>query len=785
MIRRPAPRRRPVWATVVVGTWWAWCGASTAQAQAVAPPSILAVDLATAPTASVALPVADQIALGVPVCGVQGAPWASASADGDGIQVDRAGFAPAWLRIELGRRESGRRSCAMPTTLRAWIGPGGWLPASESAATVLPESGMVEVRATSVDAYDLVAHRRGTVLARGECMGGRTCALQLDETLIGAWLRAASDVELQLWPHDVPADVGQSLPALHDGTAFLARETWNVASIRYALVHPLLQTRTIDGTAERTLFPVTVPMAVADVSCKFARCAMTPQGLEVYAVDPTSLRVQVRLELRPDVQRVVAGKLARSETFSLEVQRCAIRLPSDAPLLAGVSNHAYVLAVSKECVSGDLRELQIGTQPPTTAWVRGELQSRDRGYRAFEIVFAEVPERVGHLELLLRRADAVGTTLAAARVPIASDFQPVGIRLEANELGALDFIPRNRAAKLEIVFASPRWAKEITVVARPGFYTIGDDGKSIRGAATGTGAVPLRLAYAPAALRELLGRRAPVAIFETAARFSVRTMNVPLPLTRPAAEGKGAIVRVACPGRGDTGVHEIRDVTPGRTVSIAYEDRFGCRLVLDRSAIPEEAGEQRLRVKAPGVDEVITLSGRPGTLEIAIPVGSREEFDAIDIVVAHEYTGAHYDFSPRQRLGADAAWHLILGDRSFRASVGTAMPTGLFRFDSAGGKGAVAFSAGGLARVSWLYKEGREFPIGLDVGVLGTSLSSDPQLSLVAGLGFSVPVLNANTSLQASFNLHAWVEFSPTRNSGPIAFLFGPSFAVGRFSTNL
>jgi len=57
---------------------------------------------------------------------------------------------------------------------------------------------------------------------------------------------------------------------------------------------------------------------------------------------------------------------------------------------------------------------------------------------------------------------------------------------------------------------------------------------------------------------------------------------------------------------------------------------------------------------------------------------------------------------------------------------------------------------------------------------------------MVLGVGLSIPVLNPDTALQASFNIHAWFELSPTRNGSgeqPVAFLFGPSFTIGRFST--
>ena len=153
-----------------------------------------------------------------------------------------------------------------------------------------------------------------------------------------------------------------------------------------------------------------------------------------------------------------------------------------------------------------------------------------------------------------------------------------------------------------------------------------------------------------------------------------------------------------------------------------------------------------------------------------------------------DYSSGDYDFSPEQDIGAESRYQLVLGNRSFSVSVSTSMPTGLFRFGTDQQRDSLALSAGGLLRFVWLYKEGRPFPLGADIGLLGTGINDEPHLSLVGGLSLSVPVLNANTVLETSFNLHAWFEYSPTRSStgvSPWALLFGPSFAVGKFSTNL
>lgn len=743
----------------------------------------VAVDLPNAPTMTVVVPVAETIAVGGSICELQGPSWVRDGGDGT-LRVDRAAFFPAWVRLRVGKR-----GCVGAPMRSLYVTRGRLSAAVEPTGTVLAEASLLEVDAPDLEGYDIVLLDRERVVQRTRCMGRRTCSAELRPEWLPSWLREGRTLRALLWPSAIPLTVGEGLPVIHDGAGWLAGTGFEVRTVRYEFLRPLLGATRVDGHSERTILPLTLPEALAAVRCRNARCALTSEGLEVFAVDAASLAVQVRLELRAEAVRVIGGRQVSKETSELEVVRCVMRLPEDTPLLGGVEGHGFAVALARDCLPAEANDLEVKTFPPTTAWVRGEGRSKDRAFRVFEIVFEKVPERISHLELTLRRSGPTGATLAAARVPVAQDFQPVGVRLDVGELGTADFLPRNRVAKVHLAFADPRWARDIRVVDRPGFYAVKDGGASLTGAPAATGSVPLRLVYAPAAMARMLRRAEPIAVFDTIARYPVRTLNVPLPLAgrkaRTLENGRKVaaqppVVRVYC-RKDDRDV----EIAPGRTASIAYEDRFGCRLVIDRNAIPTAAGEQRLRVRAPGLNEVITVSGRADAVELAITVDDREEFDVVHISVAHEYTGAHYDFSPRQSLGAEASWHLVLGDRSFRASVGTAMPTGLFRFGSDSSKGAVAFSAGGLARVHWLYKEGREFPIGIDFGILGTGLSSDPQLSVVTGLGFSVPVLNANTSLQASFNLHAWFEYSPTRTQGRTAFLFGPSFAVGKFSTNL
>lgn len=754
-----------------------------------APPAVISIPLPQRVTQDVAVPFATRLDVGTTICSVDGPPWVQSTRDRY-LELDADRFFPAWIRLRLARAGAGRRGCHNPTTARVFVYERAVPRAPDAAAIALPDAGVIEITSADLSGHSVVLLKGAVVVGVTRCLGKRRCTAPVPSALLPRWLEPSRDLRLLLWPAAVPLATGDVPPALFDARGPTRLAALTVDAVRFQLDQPLIAATELDGHADRSVIPLSMPEAVIAVRCKYARCALTAAGLEVYSIDAARLKVRIRLELRPQVVRMIGGRAASTEAFWLKVVRCAIRVPGDAPLLGGVESHSYAVALSRDCLPAQTTDLKVHTFPPTTAWIRGERKSRDRAFRVFEIMFAVVPERISSLELTLRRADHAATTLATVRVPVTRDYQPVGVRLDVGELGSADFVPRNRVADLRLAWVDPRFRRDIQVIDRPGFYTVQDNGTRITGATAATGSVPLRLAYAPAALTRLLRRAEPIAVFDTIARYPVRTLNIPLPLTgrtarvasarHPARTALPAIVRVYCK-RGEDDV----EVPPGSTFAIAHEDRFGCRLVIDRSAIAPSAGDQRLRIRAPGLNEVITVGARQDTVELAIPVGNREEFALLSVSAAHEYTGAHYDFSPRQSLGAEAAWHIVLGDRSFRASVGTAMPTGLFRFGAAADKGAVAFSAGGLARVNWLYREGREFPIGLDFGVLGTGLSSDPQLSFVTGLGFSVPVLNANTSLQASFNLHAWFEYSPTRTMSRTGFLFGPSFTVGKFSTSL
>ena len=741
--------------------------------------------------------VSEQIPLSGEVCGVDGAAWVTVAADRRGLVVDTTRATPGWIGL---RMAPPGKDCAEATPVRLFLG--GHIVASrpEAALSVHAESRIAEVRSPTLEGHDLLAVRSGRVVDKVRCVGGTACALQLRTPFLRSWL-LRDDAALLLWPSAIPLRPGDPMPELQDAAGRRSPgETLALSDGTLEFHRPLVSPRELNIAADRATIPLALPEAVADVRCWRARCARTDEGIEVYAFDPDAPSVRVQLRLAPGCARWEAGQPRDRDVVELPLVRCAMEPAAPVPLLEGVANHRYFIAIARDCFARTPSALELTTQPPTYAYVRSEVASSSAAWRLFEVMFEKVPMGVRSLELTVVHRDAVRTRLGALPIPVAGGFRPTRVRVELPQMGLVDFLPSNRDARVRLAFDEERWSEELRLEDRVGHYRVrpDEDGSYFVRAASGArGHVALRLAYAPRGLEARLGRPEPLARFDLDARYALRPVNAPLPLVRslggaeavaaPAgialAEtklGPRPLVRMYCLHGG----REV-EVLPGRLIAVAFDDRDGCRLVIDRSAIPEAAGEQRLRLSVDKREQILTLSRQPGSFSISLPAGEKEEFDRLTVTVAHEYSGGHYDLAPEHNIGPEAVYRVVLGDRRFRFSASTALPTGLFRFGGVGDSDTVSLSAGVRVRFAFLYRDGSEFPLGLELGVLGTGLSDTPHLSIVAGLGFSIPVLNPNTPLQTSFNIHAWAEYSPTRTGAgesEWAFLFGPSFTIGRFS---
>jgi hypothetical protein len=756
-----------------------------------APPPAAAVDvrtvsLATAPAHAIVLAGRpDRIGLDRRICAISGAPWARVDQNPQVVVVAAESFAPGWIELEVTRPGG---TCGEPLPVRIYVVGAAPLPAPppDATATLQAESHVAEVRAADLSAYQLAAVENGIVTGATPCLGTRACAVPVERGFVRDWLRGAP-VGLVLWPAAVPLAAGDELPAQPDGAG--GWRGWRdlaVTDVQVVFQRPLVAVEELNVAAERATLPLFAPEAVADVRCTRARCSLSPQGVEVFGVEPTALSVTVRLDLVAGAVRRQDGNTLTRETLEIPLVRCALQPVAPVPLLAGAANHRYLLAIGRECAVGRTGELQVETRPPTFAWVRSELPGTgDEAWRTYEVVFDSVPEGIRSLDVTVARKDLGRTSLGRLSIPVEGGYRPVSVSFDVEDLGFIDFVPSNRDARIALGYVDDRWERDIQVQDRRGYYRVRrTDPRSatIRAMPDARGAVALRLAYVPEALTRVLGRPEPLAVFETEARYPLQQLNIPLAITPRDGEGP-RFVRVVCTVEG-----EDVTVAPGRAFSVPYAERDGCRVVIDRQAIPEAAGAQHLRVKAGDREVMLTVAHRVGNVTVALPGADKDEFAKLVVTVGHDYAGGHYALAPRHDVGPEARWTIVLGDRIFRISASTAVPTGLFRFGFDGARGSLPLSAGITTRFVFLYKEGREIPLGLEIGLLGTSLSDTPHLSVVAGLGLSIPVLNENTALQTSFNIHAWAEYSPTRDAdgeSPWAFLFGPSFTVGKFSTTL
>lgn len=701
---------------------------------------------------------------------------ASFSVEGGACQVEGEGAAVVDRRVELSPggarrlRVLGGAGCDRVFVVE--VLPSLVLP--EATAVVWVDAGLVEVEGVDLRGMRLGVVQGGALVAEAGCSGASSCTLSIEPGARAALARG--EAQLVRWP----GVLGEAwpLPVIQTVEGPRSIEVLGALPVGFARQTPVIGVGAVDAAGEGGHIPLDAPELVADVRCQRARCAVDEGGIRLFAIDPSALSVGVRVDLVAGAWKVEGEARVQRESRTLDLVRCGLRAP-EVSLLAGVREHRLPVAMARDCFKGKLSGLMVQSEPPTHVWIRGELPAAEEGWRVVELVFAEVPALATRMTLKVVRRDGQATALGAVEVPVAADYRPAQVRLRAPGLGPIDFVPDNRPVVVEVVPADARWADRLRLVPRSGFYTL-PTAETVQAVEGARGQVPLRFAYRPPAVEEVTSDPAPLAVVETENAWRLRSMNVPLPLS----EGERPVVRVEC--RRDGASFAVR---AGQTAAVSFAERSGCRLLIDRDAIPVEAGVQLLRIEGPGIDEVVRVAPRGGVIEIALPTEGRKEFDTLKVSVSHEYGQAHYDFSPRQNLGAGARYRVVLGDSPLRISASTSLPTGLFRFGGAKeDKGAVALSAGAIGRMTLLYKEGRELPFGIEMGLFGTGLSSDPNLSIVAGVGFSVPVLNPDTALQTSFNLHAWFEYSPTRTapgSSPWAFLFGPSFGVGKFSVNL
>ncbi len=676
------------------------------------------------------------------------------------LVVGPAGLAQPLIAPAGAARETGPEWRYPPTPPRLWV-----------------EAALLTVDGEGLDGYQVALLRADRVVVASACVAGEGCAVHLPREAADELARDPQGWTVLLVSRKVPVEPGRSLALAHpDGTSPTFAEP-AVPRVEVVLADPLFAEQRLDTAKDAWVLTPRVPEALDRVSCERVLCRRTDRGVTLLQPDPGAASVRVTYTLKSGFYRHVGGRFASSETLALRLERCVVNAPA-WPLLAGVRHQRLPLTMPAECARPG--RLEVQTTPPAGAWCSGEIEGAPPGTRVLEVHLDEVPRDIPAITVTLFDADD-HRRLGSVRVSVTSDFQPQQVRIVVPGLGPVGFIPSNRDALVRFGAADAEWLDRLAIVDRPGFYRARRQGDAfvIRGEPGVAGHVPLRIAYRPEGLPDAPGARAgAVAVFDTDGVYPVHTINIPVPLV---ADAPGRFIEARC---GPPGSEVV--LTPGVLTRLAFEQRDTCRLVFALDRLPPEAGVQRLRVRAGDHERVLTLEHAEGHLTVSVGAGERKEYDVLTLSVAHDMTGDHYTLGADQNLGEEARFRVLLSDHHVRVSATTALPTGLFRFGRAGSGETVPISAGALVRLSYVQRDGHDFPVSLEAGLFGTNLSGRADFSMVAGLGLGIPVLNPDTALQASFNIHAWFEFSPTRSragQGGPAFLFGPSFTIGRIST--
>jgi hypothetical protein len=375
----------------------------------------------------------------------------------------------------------------------------------------------------------------------------------------------------------------------------------------------------------------------------------------------------------------------------------------------------------------------------------------------------------------------------------------VRVSLELPGLGAIDFLPTNTDATARTIAAD--WDGSVRVTPIDGVYDVGtrDGAPTVRGSAYAGGLVALRVA---------LHRKLPAPVGDVEIATVAEPVQRPIheaTTAAPLLEGApGPLVELLC----DTG-DGLASVAPGVLTHVPFDRHDSCRLVLHRERLDEKLGTQHLALEL----DVTRVDGSPRaearlvrqlavahatTPRILWLRGAESRFDHYTVRLSQtdDEHGRGDDGD-----GADlpsAQWSVVTGRGRARIYATSAIPTGLYRVSDHDHSGILTLNFGVLARITWLDSLGREGIFAAEGGVMTLGLANDTsatgksltQIATVAGVSLSVPIANRALAAETSVNLHAWLEFEPSRalsagDGSAWALVFGPSITVGNLGADL
>lgn len=514
------------------------------------------------------------------------------------------------------------------------------------------------------------------------------------------------------------------------------------------------------------------PEAIESVSCVDADCTLEEDLLVVRREHGADTDLELHLKLRPH-WFFQGASLDPAPVFRLPIQRCPVAVASPPPL-QGVGDQRIVIRIGGLCAGDDQLafETSAGRAPPLRVIAVG-------AERYVMLALGQVGSNDQSVRVM-RNERVWGQATTPTRPP-----PTLHARLRIEAVGPVDFLPTNRDAVVESIRLRDA---VLEAVSLDGVYQV-QDGR-LRALAGISGAAPLHFAYrAPS----LPGDLATVSLGELVEPIDreIHAADAPIDLRT------GHVVSLQCGDGEGHAVEVARDVT-----SVApFRSRNTCRLRFDRSAVAPESGRQVLSVRIRGFaadgaprpdasrDQRVVLSANQGPGELLLE-GVSDPFDRLVVIVSHVVDTSRLVDDANTTDGL--RWTVVFGTQRARLYASATFPSGLFRVSEPAHSGVLTLNAGGLLRLVWLSRDGQESPLGLETGILWTSIAGDfetqyaphGQVAIVTGLSVGIPIANAGHGAQTSVNLHAWLEFEVSRGftpgaGSPWGFIIGPSLTVG------
>ncbi|MEY4581554.1 MAG: hypothetical protein RL701_6257 [Pseudomonadota bacterium] len=614
------------------------------------------------------------------------------------------------------------------------------------------------------------------------------CALNIDRSLPADPHR----IELRWGAPGARASAAADVITYDKNGDALAPEQTRLAVARLLISRMIPEARMVDVARGVGKVALIHPEAVSGADCGVGRCETNAEGLMVTSVPASASKLAVKLQLSPRVFFSRGDLLDNVIGETLTVLRCPVTMVSGEPL-RNVDELNVLLRLDPAC-SPDVNKLHFVANAEPSEIVR--VETMPDGVYVLLWIGRVSSER---LTVVVSREDGSVLSVVSERT---AGVPAVMATLSLAGFGEIQFIPRNRAALVNVSHIAGKG--ELVPVSVPGAYVVtrGQDGYQVRGVYAAGGYAALRFAYRIAGVPDAFADTDFGQIVDPVQR-PIREASIPAPIGASSVTDR-ALVELFC--KDSTG--KLTLIGPGSPVHIPFRERDSCRLVLHRERIPAESGEQRLDVDI----SVTSVSGgersdahlsehfllrHADEREVMWIRGARDQFDRINVRITHIIDESLFDNDVRRRLELPSSqWTVVTENAAFKFYATAAIPASLYRFTGRDkGSGTLALNLGLLGRLTWLDDDGHEGLLALEAGTMGMGLadSTNRLLAIVAGLGISIPLGNANQATQAAVNIHMWLSYtigSPS-NAATVdmmdtdqsvshwAFVFGPSITVG------